>query len=241
LEKCPKGNLREWHNFCMYRHKIWYEKKYVSAGYQQLAKKYKRHQNGKYQHDDWHHDGACRIVDTEKLNTKVLEKLAIPGQTVGTADIKVMINEIRREELIDHGMYPLQSSVDVSVRSIVRSLFYVSYPSHESTTPKSSTLWRGYFDHLVQHVGLGFDRSHDNVVQYLCSSEGSIDGGILFWSGDTMKHTASRASFADSTKLEDKQLHCIGDLCELLYDLLIAPSHNVSRSPGFELWLGSFK
>jgi hypothetical protein len=46
----------------------------------------------------------------------------------------------------------------------------------------------GYFDHLIQHVSLGFDRTHDDVVQYLCSSEGSNDGGILFWS-NTMKHS----------------------------------------------------
>jgi hypothetical protein len=98
----------------------------------------------------------------------------------------------------------------------------MSYPSHESTTPKSSTLWQGYFDHLVQHVGLGFDWTCDDVVQYLCSSEGGNDGGILFWS-NTIKNTASRASFADSAKLEDKQLHCVGYLCELMYDLLIAP------------------
>lgn len=89
-------------------------------------------------------------------------------------------------------------------------------------------------------IGLGFDWTRNGVVQYLCSSEGSNDGGILFWS-DTMKNTASRASFVDSAKLEDKQLHCIEYLCELVYDLLIAPIHNVSRSPGFELWLGSLK
>jgi hypothetical protein len=86
---------------------VW--EKYVPIGYGQFTKKYRRHLNGEYQHDDWHHIGACRIVNTEELNKKVLKKLAMPGQTVGTADIKAVINKVWREEFIDHGMYPLQS------------------------------------------------------------------------------------------------------------------------------------
>ena len=43
-----------------------------------------------------------------------------------------------------------------------------------------------------------------------------------------------------SHRLQDKQLHMVGYLFELFYDLMIAPRHNVSQSPGFETPLGVF-
>ena len=41
-------------------------------------------------------------------------------------------------------------------------------------------------------------------------------------------------------RLRDKQLHMVGYLFELFYDLMIAPRNNVSCSPGFETCLGIF-
>ena len=59
-------------------------------------------------------------LSIQKSSTKRSSKRFMPGQTVGTvADIKAVIYKVWREELIDHGMYPLQSSVDVSARSLV--------------------------------------------------------------------------------------------------------------------------
>jgi hypothetical protein len=37
-----------------------------------------------------------------------------------------------------------------------------------------------------------------------------------------------------------KQLHMVGYLCELVYNLALAPGENVSQSPGFETPLGVF-
>ena len=47
-------------------------------------------------------------------------------------------------------------------------------------------------------------------------------------------------AFAGCSTLEEKQLHMVGYLFELAYDLMISPTDNVSRSPGFETPLGIF-
>ncbi len=40
--------------------------------------------------------------------------------------------------------------------------------------------------------------------------------------------------------LNHKKLHMVAYLCELGYDLMIAPDANISKSPGFETPLGVF-
>ena len=40
--------------------------------------------------------------------------------------------------------------------------------------------------------------------------------------------------------MKAKQLHMVGYLCELVYDLGLAPGDNVSQSPGFETPFGIF-
>ena len=47
-------------------------------------------------------------------------------------------------------------------------------------------------------------------------------------------------NFPGSLTLAEKQLHMAGYLFELVYDLVISPRDNVSRSPGFETPLGIF-
>ena len=59
-------------------------------------------------------------------------------------------------------------------------------------------------------------------------------------SGRRATSTASVPCFAGCSTLEEKQLHMAGYLFELVYDLMISPRDNVSRSPGFETPLGVF-
>ena len=46
--------------------------------------------------------------------------------------------------------------------------------------------------------------------------------------------------FAGCTTTPDKQLHMVGHLLELAYNIPFKPSANVSRSPGFETALEIF-
>ena len=45
---------------------------------------------------------------------------------------------------------------------------------------------------------------------------------------------------AGATSREEKQLHFVGYLVELCYDLALSPDRNVSLNPGFETPLGVF-
>jgi hypothetical protein len=47
-------------------------------------------------------------------------------------------------------------------------------------------------------------------------------------------------NFANAKDLKAKQLQMVGYLCELVYDLALAPGDNVSQLPGFETPLGVF-
>jgi hypothetical protein len=51
---------------------------------------------------------------------------------------------------------------------------------------------------------------------------------------------AGAVNFANAKDIKAKQLHMVGYLCELVYDLALTPGDNVSQSPGFETPLGIF-
>ena len=70
-------------------------------------------------------------------------------------------------------------------------------------------------------------RSDDNTSSLFKWSETSLKRmKALKWNGDSE---------------ERKRIHMVGYLIELVYDLSIAPTNNISGSPGFELPLGSFQ
>ena len=94
----------------------------------------------------------------------------------------------------------------------------------------------GVFSDLVLCVGLAFQRMDKNAVKALCST-GS--GRVLLWPPSVLEKV-NKVKFAGCSSIEDKQLHMVGYLFELFYDLLIEPAANVSQSPGFETCLGIF-
>lgn len=61
--------------------------------------------------------------------------------------------------------------------------------------------------------------------------------GLFVWSDDAMGHLETLWHGQLGTS---KQLHMVGYLFELIYDLMLAPDDNVSCSPGFESPLGIF-
>mmetsp|Transcript_43463 Transcript_43463/g.73934 ORF Transcript_43463/g.73934 Transcript_43463/m.73934 type:complete len:596 (-) Transcript_43463:239-2026(-) len=119
--------------------------------------------------------------------------------------------------------------------SNLESRFYTSYPA-KSTEVKTGAARRGFFGNLGQYVGLGFTRSNTEAVEALCTSD---ENGLLSWSASALTRVAA-VNFPGSLTLKEKQLHMVGYLFELAYDLMISPRENVSRSPGFETPLGIF-
>ena len=115
-------------------------------------------------------------------------------------------------------------------------MFDLPCPSKQSKAP-SDELQRGYYSDLRFSVGLSFDRSDADAIRALCASAGA--GEVFLWPSSTLAKLG-KLKLAGCSTIENKQLHMLGYLFELFYDLMISPSANVSRSPGFESCLGIF-
>ena len=92
----------------------------------------------------------------------------------------------------------------------------------------------GDFEDLQQYCGLGFSRKEK--LEALHQTDGS---GIFVWSKEMLERIGV-VNFPNAKDLKAKQLHMVGYLCELIYDLALTPGNNVSQSPGFETPLGIF-
>ncbi len=64
--------------------------------------------------------------------------------------------------------------------------------------------------------------------------------GIFLWS-DVMLHRIGEIKFLGAKVLADKQLHMVGYMIELCYDLALSSDHNISESAGFETPLGFWR
>ena len=84
---------------------------------------------------------------------------------------------------------------------------------------------KGYFENLDTYCGMAFDKKSN--VELLCSI-GQKDS-LFVWSDQTMQELRKRGG-----DLQKLQLEAVAYLWELVYDLLLASSDNVSLSPGFE-------
>mmetsp|Transcript_4907 Transcript_4907/g.10382 ORF Transcript_4907/g.10382 Transcript_4907/m.10382 type:complete len:96 (-) Transcript_4907:14-301(-) len=76
------------------------------------------------------------------------------------------------------------------------------------------------------YCGMGFDRSDD--LSAFCPKEAD-SAAVFVWSKDTIKELNKR-----TRPLKEKQLDMVAYLWELVYDLLLGNTNNVSDSPGFE-------
>jgi hypothetical protein len=116
--------------------------------------------------------------------------------------------------------------------------FYLMYPSKDGKrSGRRGKL--GYFEHLRQLVAAGFDPTTDLAK---CMDKDYQDGGLLMLSCDDKGRIESSLKSSlkkELTKIEKYQEY-IAYLFELGYDLAINPDNNVSRSPGFESFLGIF-
>ena len=98
-----------------------------------------------------------------------------------------------------------------------------------------SSLQVGSFEDLQQYCALGFNRSNDSHKK-LCSVG---EDALCHWAEDVLEKV-EKTNFRGATSLQDKQLHVVGYLIELVYDLAISSQDNVSESPGFETPLGTW-
>jgi flavin-binding protein dodecin len=115
------------------------------------------------------------------------------------------------------------------------SKFYTCYPSATATVERSR-LRRGHFGDLQMYSGLAFSSRPDSPgLRHLQDDK----NGIFVWDKDCLS-SLSKVKFSGTVALNDKKLHMVAYLCELGYDLMLAPAKNISRSPGFETPLGVF-
>jgi hypothetical protein len=112
------------------------------------------------------------------------------------------------------------------------SRFYSRYPSTDAVLA-TEVCRKGRFENLQQFVACGFacDSMTDEVKKIL-----TTDGGIFHW--ELFIEKIQGVNFRGVTTLEAKQMHMIGYLFELAYDLCIDSVANVSLNPGFETCLG---
>ena len=80
-----------------------------------------------------------------------------------------------------------------------------------------------------------------SAVFYMCENMLVTDVDVRRWWWDrSVLKRVDKVKFAGCSTRRDKQLHMVGYLLELGYDLLLAQQDNVSQSPGFETCLGVF-
>jgi hypothetical protein len=114
-----------------------------------------------------------------------------------------------------------------------QSRFYTHYPSKTATAAPVRSR-RGFFDDLTVYCGLAFSRGSPSL-HFLQDDE----NGIFRWDKDCLS-SLLKVKIPGTVTLNDKKLHMVAYLCELGYDLMIAPDANISKSPGFETPLGVF-
>ena len=109
------------------------------------------------------------------------------------------------------------------------SLFYASYPSKNASL--SSNIRRGYHEDLDVYVVIGYDQADASACAALCSPASTT--GIFQWPTSSLE-CIGKATVRGATTLKLKQLHAVGFMLELGFELMLSPDDDVSESPGFE-------
>ena len=113
------------------------------------------------------------------------------------------------------------------------SLFYNKYPSRSGLNEAREPF--GLFEELIQYEGFGFERRVIGTTHCLTDEK----NGLFSWSKTTIKKISNCGTIT-GIPLQDAKLDMVAYLFELCYDLCLAKVDNVSRSPGFEKYLGQF-
>jgi hypothetical protein len=114
------------------------------------------------------------------------------------------------------------------------SKFYTTFPSRDATLDTQQTR-QGHFENLRIFCAIGFSNKEPSL-SYLRE----IGPESLFVCNRKYVDYLGKVTFRRGADVQENHVHMIGYLCELAYDLAIAPGNNVSESPGFETPLGIF-
>ena len=114
--------------------------------------------------------------------------------------------------------------------------FYNLYPSRDKEN--QSSFRRGYFENLAQYVAIGFDSTKKESMDMMVRD--IDDGGIFLFTKEEYQKI-EMLNFRGRSDLPQKVIDMIAYLCEMAYDLCIAPLDCVSSNPGFEIVLGQWK
>ena len=112
------------------------------------------------------------------------------------------------------------------------SRFYRMYPDRATHNPTGGAKVRGFHEELQPFLGCAFDKSDPVAVKLLTTD--ISEGGILRWSKEGLD-LARKCPHGDT--LQEKQLHIVSYMFEVMDDIMIEPKHNMSDSGSFEMFL----
>ena len=112
-------------------------------------------------------------------------------------------------------------------------------PPDNTAAAGSDQVRQGFFDELVPYVGLGFARQVPGSLDNLYST-GTSESVFSGPENHFKRLRAVKFRGVGDDDVKEKQLHAVGYMVELAYDLALSSTFNVSRSPGFETILGIF-
>lgn len=113
------------------------------------------------------------------------------------------------------------------------SRFYRRYRSIKCTyiMVSSNSNRKGYFENLIQYIGIGFEMENIEVVKIIkCEEEGK---GLFLFNANKMQRF-DKLNMQGRNTVSLKVLDLVAYLIELAYDLVISPMDNVSENPGFD-------
>ncbi|KAL7552482.1 hypothetical protein ACHAWF_015738 [Thalassiosira exigua] len=144
--------------------------------------------------------------------------------------IFVRSGKVTRRGFVDRDSEHLKSSKE----SKPSSHFYFVYPSEQSDRADSRSK-RGAFEHLLQLIGVGFDPNTESATRV----DRDVNSGGFMWLSEEDKSNIEKSLSKDLASIQKYQ-DIVAYQMELAYDLALSPEMNVSRSPGFESFLGVF-
>ena len=110
------------------------------------------------------------------------------------------------------------------------------HPSSRDAVLTTEACRKGRFENLQQFVACGIDCDMSDDVKKILTTD-AVRGGIIFHWDEHIDEIA-RVNFRGDALLAAKQMHMIGYLFELAYDVCIDSVANISLNPGLETCLG---
>ena len=112
------------------------------------------------------------------------------------------------------------------------SRFYRMYPDRDTHKSTGGAKVCGFHQDLEPWLGCAFDKTDPAAVKLLTTDVN--EGGILRWSQQGLD-LARKCPHGNT--LEEKQLHIVSYMFEVMADIMIEPKHNMSDSASFEMFL----